>query len=55
MGHCVSAKKKKNKPTLIISNSLKNRKNSHITEQIPNTLSIIINHIPNDTSRQTPV
>ena len=51
MGHCVSAKKKKNKPTLIIAN----RKNSHITEQIPNTLSIIINHIPNDTSRQTPV
>ena len=58
MGSCTSAtKKKENKNKIIISNSLKNKNKSTLnkTEQnkMPNSLSIIINKIPNDTLEET--
>ena len=58
MGSCTSAtKKKENKNKIIISNSLKNKNKSTLNKteqnQMPNSLSIIINKIPNDTLEET--
>ena len=56
MGGCTSATEKKhqkNKNKIIISNALKNKNKSTLNKidqnQMPNSLSIIINKIPNDT------